>query len=455
MNRFSKDIDTIDNLLGDSLRMFAGTTSSILGAIILISIVLPWFLIGVACIIILYIYAAAFYRASARELKRLDAVLRSSLYSHFSESLSGLATIRAYGESERFRLDNESRVDVENRAYWLTVTNQRWLGIRLDFLGALLTFIVAMLAVGTRFTISPAQTGLVLSYILSVQQAFGWLVRQSAEVENNMNSVERIVHYATAVEQEAPHELPDAKPSSKWPAHGRVELKDVVLSYRPELPPVLKGISMTVAAGEKIGIVGRTGAGKSSIMTVSGTLRSNLDPFGEHDDATLWDALKRSYLVENSPKRNSLMAADDDIPSGAHTPMNRFTLDSAIEDEGGNLSIGQRSLVSLARALVKDSQVIILDEATASVDYETDRNIQDTIAYEFKDRTILCIAHRLRTIISYDRICVLDAGEIAEFDTPVRLYHNPNGIFRGMCERSSITLEDLQLAAKITNNEHD
>ncbi|KAG6817160.1 hypothetical protein H0H87_012121 [Tephrocybe sp. NHM501043] len=413
MNRFSKDIDTIDNLLGDSLRMFAGTTSSIIGAIILISIVLPWFLIGVACIILLYVYAAAFYRASARELKRLDAVLRSSLYSHFSESLSGLATIRAYGETERFRLDNETRVDVENRAYWLTVTNQRWLGIRLDFLGALLTFIVALLAVGTRFTISPAQTGLVLSYILSVQQAFGWLVRQSAEVENNMNSVERIVHYATAVEQEAPHEVPATKPPKEWPAHGSVELKDVVLSYRPELPPVLKGLSMTVGAGEKIGIVGRTGAGKSSIMTalyrlveltrgsitidgvdiskvglsdlrsglaiipqdpvshfafnlyecirwwftkpsVSGTLRSNLDPFGLHDDATLWDALKRSYLVDHTQKaveskRNSVVLPEDDITSGAHTPTNRFTLESIIEDEGGNLSIGQVSRFFFAR----------------------------------------------------------------------------------------------------------
>ncbi|KAG5350812.1 hypothetical protein C0989_009160 [Termitomyces sp. Mn162] len=424
MNRFSKDIDTMDNLLGDSLRMFASTASSIIGAIILISIVLPWFLIGVVCIIILYVWAAAFYRASARELKRLDAVLRSSLYSHFSESLSGLATIRAYGESERFRLDNEARVDIENR----------WLGIRLDCLGALLTFTVSMLAVGTRFTISPAQTGLVLSYILSVQQAFGWLVRQSAEVENNMNSVERIVHYVTAIEQEAPHELPKPKLPSQWPPEGRVELNNVVLCYRHELPAVLKGISMIVAAGEKIGIVGRTGAGKSSIMTeltdgsitidgtdiskvgltdlrsglaiipqdpllFSGTLRTNLDPFGLHDDAKLWDALKRSYLVENTSKHDSLSTTDEVVPSNAHTLLNRFTLDSIIEDEGGNLSIGQRSLVSLARALVKDSKVIILDEATglvfmpsASVDYETDRNIQDTITNEFKDKTVLCIA---------------------------------------------------------------
>ncbi|KAF8907317.1 ABC transporter [Gymnopilus junonius] len=493
MNRFSKDIDTIDNLLGDALRMFMGTFSSILGAIILISIVLPWFLIGVFVILLGYIYAAAFYRASARELKRLDAVLRSSLYSHFSESLSGLATIRAYGESQRFLEDNEKRVDIENRAYWLTVTNQRWLGIRLDFLGALLTFIVAILTVGTRFTISPSQTGLVLSYILSVQQAFGWMVRQSAEVENDMNSVERIVYYAKDVEQEAPHEIPDKKPPPSWPADGRLELRNVVLNYRPELPPVLKGISMSIQAGEKIGIVGRTGAGKSSIMTAlyriveissgsitlddidvstigltdlrkslaiipqdpllfSGTLRSNLDPFSLHDDAMLWDALKRAYLVETS-KNNSIITPEDEPPSGAQTPVNRFTLDTVIEDEGGNLSVGQRSLVSLARALVKDAKVIILDEATASVDYETDRKIQDTIAQEFHDRTILCIAHRLRTIISYNRICVLDAGQIAEFDTPARLYEKQDGIFRGMCERSSITLDDIKLAAKALTEE--
>lgn len=500
MNRFAKDVDNMDNLLGDSLRLFLATFSSILGAIILISIVLPWFLIAVVVIMTAYIYAAAFYRASARELKRLDAILRSSLYSHFSESLSGLATVRAYGEAERFRKDNEKRVDVENRAYWLTVVNQRWLGIRLDFLGALLTFTVGMLSVGTRFTISPSQTGLVLAYILSVQQAFGFMVRQSAEVENNMNSVERILHYTNGVEQEAPYEIPETKPKAPWPAEGRVELKNIFLNYRPGLPPVLKGISMEVLPGEKIGIVGRTGAGKSSIMTAlyrlvelssgsilidgvdiskigvtnlrnalaiipqdpllfSGTLRSNLDPFNLHDDATLWDALKRSWLVrsDTDTKRDSVTAdsgisgSDEEggpASSDGHAPTNRFTLDTIIEDEGGNLSIGQRSLVSLARALVKNAKIIILDEATASVDYETDRNIQDTIAHEFKDRTILCIAHRLRTIISYDRICVLDAGQISEFDTPLRLYNNPNGIFRGMCERSSITLEDIELAAK-------
>ncbi|KDQ57208.1 hypothetical protein JAAARDRAFT_35814 [Jaapia argillacea MUCL 33604] len=489
MNRFSKDIDTIDNMLGDSLRMFMNTFSSIIGAIILISIILPYFLVAVFAILLLYAYFAFFYRASARELKvSLDAILRSSLYSHFSESLSGLATIRAYGESRRFLKENEHRVDVENRAYWLTVTNQRWLGIRLDFLGILLTFVVAILTVATRNSINPAQTGVTLSYIMSVQQAFGWMVRQSAEVENNMNSVERVVHYADVLEQEPPHEVPDQTPPPSWPAEGRVELKGVVFKYRPELPPVLKGLSMSIGGGEKIGIVGRTGAGKSSIMTAlyrlvelssgsiiiddidianiglkdlrshlaiipqdpllfSGTLRSNLDPFGLHDDARLWDALKRAYLVDDH-KPNSVDHSAEGISSGAQTPVNRFSLDSPVEDEGGNLSIGQRSLVSLARALVKETKILILDEATASVDYETDKKIQDTISHEFHDRTILCIAHRLRTIIGYDRICVLDAGQIAEFDTPSRLYALPNSIFRSMCDRSSITLEDILHSAK-------
>ena len=211
----------------------------------------------------------------------------------------------------------------------------------------------------------------------------------------------------------------------------------------------------------------------------SGTLRSNLDPFGLHDDARLWDALRRSYLVEDSNRispaakeEESGIHGDDEVQCGTGSrtpPVPRFTLDSPIEAEGSNLSIGQRSLVSLARALVKDSKILILDEATASVDYETDRKIQDTISTEFHDRTILCIARassyslclrhrddsltvdpmidRLRTIISYDRVCVMDNGNIAEFDAPDVL-HGQNGIFRAMCEHSSITLEDIYRARK-------
>jgi len=319
------------------------------------------------------------------------------------------------------------------------------------------------------------------------------MIRQTAEVENDMNGVERIVHYANSVEQEPPHEIPETKPPASWPSEGRVELKDIFLSYRPELPPVLKGISMSIKGGEKIGVVGRTGAGKSSIMVAlyrlvellsgsicidgvdisklgltdlrssisiipqdpllfSGTLRTNLDPFGLHDDAKLWDALKRSYLVEPR-KSNSVDLSTDDSSSEVNKFSPRFTLDSSVDDEGSNLSVGQRSLVSLARALVKDSKVLVLDEATASVDYETDRNIQDTIAREFHDRTILCIAHRLRTIIGYDRICVMDAGRIAEFDSPSILYQKKDGIFRGMCDQSSISWDDIRYAVKASEED--
>ncbi|KIM34225.1 hypothetical protein M408DRAFT_303315 [Serendipita vermifera MAFF 305830] len=489
LNRFSKDMDTIDNTLGDAIRFLNNTLTQIIGSVILIAIVLPQFLAPLFVISVIYYYMAVFYRHSAREIKRLDAILRSSLYSHFSESLSGLATIRAYGETERFRGENNSRMDVENRAYWLSVTNQRWLGIRLDVLGILLTFFVSVLAVAARFSISPSLTGLTLSYMLSVQQAFGWLVRQTAELENDMNSAERILHYANEIEQEPPAQRPENKPPSSWPEHGAIDIDDISLRYRPGLPLVLKNIRLNIKAGEKIGIIGRTGSGKSSLMSCmfrlvelsggkisidgvdisqlglmdlrskiaiipqdpllfSGTMRTNLDPFNLHDDATLNEALRQSYLIDNTSTNVASATQSIDTPTaGTSTPVNRFSLDSVIDAEGSNLSVGQRSLVSLARALVVNAKILVLDEATASVDYLTDYQIGNTIAKAFRDRTVLCIAHRLRTILSYDRVVVLDAGQISELDTPEALFQNHNGIFRMMCDRSSITLEDIRKAA--------
>ncbi|GAA5839463.1 hypothetical protein JCM3766R1_003553 [Sporobolomyces carnicolor] len=486
-NRFSKDVDTIDNVLSDSFRMFVSTLGSVLGSIVLIAIVQQWFLLVVAAILCLYAFAASFYRASARELKRLDNVLRSSLYAHFAESLSGLPTVRAYGEIPKFIKQNQNFLDIENRAYYLTVINQRWLGLRLDFFGSCLTFAVAMFSVGTAKTVSPSQTGLILSYILTISQAFSWMVRQGAEVENDMNSTQRLIHYAN-LPSEADSIVEDNRPPENWPASGAIEFDKVVMSYRPDLPPVLKGLSLSVGAGERIGVVGRTGAGKSSIMMTlfrivevasgsikidgidiskigladlrsrlsiipqdavlfNGTLRSNLDPFEEHDDATLHDALKRSWLIEQDSHKYAVEGADegDKVDSGSSTPSKpRFTLDLQIEDEGQNLSVGERSLVSLARALVKNSKIIILDEATASVDFATDSRIQETIRTEFKDKTLLIIAHRLRTIIDADRVLVMDAGKVAEFDTPLNLFRHTDGIFRSMCERSGITEGDIK-----------
>ncbi|KPV77486.1 uncharacterized protein RHOBADRAFT_24011 [Rhodotorula graminis WP1] len=479
MNRFSKDIDTIDNTLNDSFRMFVSTLAGVVGSVVLIAIVQPWFLLVVAGVLCLYAFAARFYRQSARELKRLDNLLRSSLYASFSESLSGLTTIRAYGETDRFLAQTSAYLDLEDRAYYLTVINQRWLGLRLDFFGTCLTFAVAMFGVGTRTSVSPSKTGLVLSYILTISSSFSWMVRQGAEVENDLNSVERVLHYANELDKEAPAVIEDSRPPAEWPSGGAIEFKNVEMRYRPDLPPVLKGLNMSVGRGEKIGVVGRTGAGKSSIMQTlfrivevsagsievdgidiskiglsdlrkkiaiipqdallfNGTVRTNLDPFGEHGDAELYDALKRAWLVDRDQPMPVAGA-----PAAAATPTSsRFTLDLVIEDEGQNLSVGERSLVSLARALVKDSQIIVLDEATASVDFATDSRIQATIRSEFEKKTLLVIAHRLRTIVDSDRVLVMDAGAVAEFDTPLNLFR-AHGIFAGMCERSGITEADI------------
>ncbi|KAJ6466582.1 ABC protein [Mycena vitilis] len=478
---FGKDIDTIDNLLSMSLRMFTLVMSNMTSAIILISVLEHYFIIAAVAIACGYSYFAAFYRASARELKRLDAMLRSVLYSHLSESLTGLPTIRSYGEIPRFIESNKYYIDLENRALFLTVTNQRWLAIRLDVCGAIMVFTVAIFAVVGVSGISPAEIGLVLTYTTQLTQMCSMVTRQSAELENYMNSVERVVHYSRAdiIPQEASYESDkDHKPPPEWPARGAVEFKKVEMSYRPGLPNVLHGISMSINAGEKIGVVGRTGAGKSSLALTllriveysgeilvdgvdigkiglkdlrsnisiipqdptlfSGTVRTVLDPFGRYEDARLWDALRRSFLVEASGTSTPMSSLEDG------QPRHRIDLDTVVEIDGANLSVGERSLLSLARALVKDSKVVILDEATASVDLETDHKIQNTIQTQFKDNTLICIAHRLRTIISYDRILVLEAGNIAEFDTPLTLYNRPDSIFRGLCDKSSITYADIE-----------
>ncbi|KAG8903945.1 hypothetical protein FRC00_014355, partial [Tulasnella sp. 408] len=222
----------------------------------------------VAVIMLGYWYFAAFYGVSARELKRLGKsdIERPSI--HFAESLSGLSTIRAYGEVDRFLRENEYFNDLEDRALFLTVTNQRWLAIRLDFMGAILIFTVAIMAVADVGGVNPAQIGLVLVYCVSLTQTFSMVTRQSAEVENNMNAVERTVHYTRDdfIEQEPPHVIEDKRPPPEWPNNGALQFRDVVMRYRPGLPPVLKGITMEIKGGEKIGVVGRTGAGKSSLM---------------------------------------------------------------------------------------------------------------------------------------------------------------------------------------------
>ncbi|PWN35761.1 uncharacterized protein FA14DRAFT_167758 [Meira miltonrushii] len=426
LNRFTKDMDTLDNLLPDSARMAVSTLGTVL-------VLTHYFVIAVAVVVFFYAIASIMYRRGAREVKRLDALLRSALYSHFSETLTGLATLRAYQETERFRSDHHRHLDIENRAYFFSICNQRFLGVRMDAIGALLVFVTALLATVGANALNPAEIGLALSFI--------WATRQVAEVENDMNSAEQ---------QEAPQEIPEANLDPAWPKSGAIEFKDATLRYH---------INLSLKGGEKTAIVGRTGAGKSSLLTCllrlielergniskigladlllfSGTIRSNLDPFNVYDEARLNDALKRSYLIASEDDQNPGNITSQ-LSSSVH-------LDTPLDEEGGNLSLGQRSLVSLARALVKDSQIILLDEATASVDVQTDALIQATIRREFAHKTLLTIAHRLRTIIGYDKVAVFEKGEVAEFGTPLELF-DAGHIFYTMCEKANISREDVKL----------
>jgi ATP-binding cassette subfamily C (CFTR/MRP) protein 1 len=466
-NRFSKDIDIMDNNLTDAMRMYFLTLGMIISVFVLIIVYFHYFAVALGPLFIMFLFSAGYYRASAREIKRHESVQRSFVFAKFSEAVSGVATIRAYGLQKHFSEGVRQAIDNMNAAYFITFANQRWLSVRLDVIGNSLVFVVGILVVTSRFQVNPSIGGLVLSYILSIVQMIQFTVRQLAEVENNMNATERIHYYATQLDQEAPLKLKDVRDS--WPEKGEIIFDDVKMRYRAGLPLVLQGLTLHVQAGERIGIVGRTGAGKSSIMSTlfrmvelsggsisidgvniaevglgdlrarlaiipqdptlfRGTIRSNLDPFSEHNDFELWAALRQADLV------------------GAETQMDdksaRVNLDTAVDEEGLNFSLGQRQLMALARALVRGSQIIVCDEATSSVDMETDSKIQQTIVTGFKGKTLLCIAHRLKTIINYDRIVVMDQGRIAELDTPIGLYEK-NGIFRSMCERSGIRREDF------------
>ncbi|KAK8001793.1 hypothetical protein PG991_014015 [Apiospora marii] len=469
-NRFSRDVDVMDNNLTDAMRMYFLTLATIISVFALIIAFFYYFVIALVPLAIIFILAASYYRSSAREVKRFESVLRSVVFAKFGEGLSGVSSIRAYGLKDKFVTELRQSIDEMNSAYYLTFSNQRWLSMRLDTIGNLLVFTTGILVVTARFSVNPSIGGLVLSYILSIVQMLQFTVRQLAEVENGMNAVERLQYYGNQLEQEAPEHTVEVRPS--WPEKGEIVFDNVEMRYRADLPLVLKGMNMHVMGGERVGIVGRTGAGKSSIMSTlfrlvelsgghitidgldistlglhdlrsrlaiipqdptlfRGTVRGNLDPFNEHTDLELWSALRQADLVPPDARLE-----DKKDPA-------RINLDSVVEEDGLNFSLGQRQLMALARALVRGARIIVCDEATSSVDMETDDKIQGTIANGFRGCTLLCIAHRLRTIIGYDRICVMDAGRIAELDSPLNLWKREDGIFRSMCDRSGIRFEDI------------
>ncbi|XP_010133954.1 PREDICTED: canalicular multispecific organic anion transporter 1 [Buceros rhinoceros silvestris] len=458
VNRFAKDIFTIDETIPMSFRTWLTCFMAIISTLLMICLATPFFALIIIPLGIFYYFVLRFYISTSRQLRRLDSVTRSPIYSHFGETVSGLSVIRAYGHQERFLKQNESTMDINQKSVYSWIISNRWLAIRLEFVGSLVVFFSALLAVISKGTLEGGIVGLSVSSALNITQTLNWLVRTSSELETNIVAVER-VHEYTKVKNEAPW-VTEKRPPRGWPSKGEIRFIDYQVRYRPELELVLQGITCNIESTEKVGVVGRTGAGKSSLtnclfrvleaaggtiiidevdiatiglhdlrqnLTIipqdpvlfTGTLRMNLDPFDQYTDEEVWKALELAHLKTYV----------QDIPEG---------LLHLVSEGGENLSVGQRQLVCLARALLRKAKILILDEATAAVDLETDHLIQTTIRSEFADCTVLTIAHRLHTIMDSNRVMVLQAGRIVEYDSPEELLKK-QGVFSAMAKDAGVT----------------
>lgn len=427
------------------------------------------------------------YLQGAREVKRLESNAKSPVFEQFGSALTGVATIRAFSKADTYVSRMFKKIDDHSAAFWYTWCFNRWMGLRMSLVGGCFATIVAVMIMILP-GISASLAGFALSFALEYGGTVIWTIRHYTNLELDMNAAERIIEYSNLTTES----LEGADPPAHWPSEGRLEFHDLVVGYAADLPPVLKGLTFRIERNERVGVVGRTGAGKSSLtlalfrflearegsvhidgldiskiklqalrsrlaiipqdpVLFSGTVRSNLDAFDDHTDGELRDALERVHLVTAS----ALATPPSDPPtpgSSNSTNSNQNTnpfasLTSPITEGGLNLSQGQRQLLCLARAIVSRPKIMVLDEATSAVDMATDALIQRSIREEFRDSTLVVIAHRLSTIADFDKILVLDDGRVAEFGTPRSLMDIEGGIFRGMVTESGerAKLENLIL----------
>ncbi|ULU01203.1 hypothetical protein L3Y34_001516 [Caenorhabditis briggsae] len=460
LNRIGKDIETVDVLLPFNVQFFAQCLLQVVSTLIIIMISTPVFGIVVIPLSLMYLMVMRYYIATSRQLKRLESITRSPIYSHLSESIHGSATIRAYELTDRFCKLSEEKVDSHVQCRYLNYVANRWLSVRLEFIGNCIVLFSALFAALTRSTTTSGVIGLSVSYALNITTVLNFAVRQITKLETNIVSVERVMEYAeTETEAEWKSE-PGMEPPEHWPSEGKIVINNFSARYRDGLDLVIKQLNVKINPHEKIGIVGRTGAGKSSVtlslfriieaaeglitldginladiglqdlrtnLTIipqdpvlfSGTLRFNLDPFDHYSDDEIWNSLEQANL------RDFVIAQEE-------------KLDYVITEGGDNISVGQRQLVCLARALLRKTRVLILDEATAAVDVSTDALLQKAIRKEFANSTVLTIAHRLNTIMDYDRIIVLNKGQVAEFDSPKNLLADSTSEFYSMARQAGL-----------------
>jgi len=406
----------------------------------------------------------------AREVKRLESIAKSPVFEQFGSALTGVGTIRAFSKTDAYIERMFRKIDDHGTTFWHLWAFNRWMGWRMSLVGGFFATIVAILIIVLP-NIDASLAGFALSFALEYGQTMIWAIRHYTNLELDMNAAERIIEYSNLPTES----LDGADPPAAWPSEGRLEVKDLVVGYAPDLPPVLKGLTFTAQRNERIGVVGRTGAGKSSLtlaifrflearegsiyidgldiskiklqalrsrlaiipqdpVLFSGTVRSNLDAFDEHTDSELRDALERVHLIPSSSPTPSSPSRTSTPSSNQNT--NPFaSLSSPITEGGLNLSQGQRQLLCLARAIVSRPKIMLLDEATSAVDMATDVLIQRSIREEFGDATLVVIAHRLSTIVDFDRILVLGEGKVVEFGTPRELMEK-GGAFRSMVSES-------------------
>jgi len=461
LNRFAADMDKIDLELTQSIGQAVNTMYSVLGAFsAIIAATKGTLLIAMAPIGYFNYVVQKWFRKSSTELQRAASVAASPIFTDFSQMLSGTSTIRAYGKQGKFFGNCQQSFDKFNALFSTIQQANFWLGLRLDIMGGSVGAIIGGIALATmdQNFIPAGWVGLALSYSIEVTGFLKHGVRMIAQVEAEMNSVERVLYYSNNVEGEAPAQTKLDPKLSEWPSKGEIQIQHASMRYR-DGPLVLKNISVSIKGGEKVGVVGRTGSGKSSLMSAlfrvtemesdggkilidgvdissiglnslrlslsiipqdpvmfSNTVRYNLDPFEEKSEYELWEALKKVQLAE----------AIAVMPGG---------LDEQVAEGGENFSQGQRQLLCIARSLLRKPKILVMDEATASIDNTTDAAIQQMIRENFASATVLTIAHRLNTIMDSDRVLVLDDGNVAEFDSPAALI-SQGGIFASMVEKS-------------------
>eukprot|EP00455_Lapot_gusevi_P053824 TRINITY_DN848_c0_g1_i5.p1 TRINITY_DN848_c0_g1~~TRINITY_DN848_c0_g1_i5.p1 ORF type:complete len:1312 (-),score=307.44 TRINITY_DN848_c0_g1_i5:62-3997(-) len=461
LNRFSKDQSITDELFPMTIYDVMQCTFMVCGTLVVIGVSNPYALLSTIPVIPAFLFIRRKFLLASREVKRIDAMTRSPIYALFSSTLNGLMTVRAFGVQEVFAHKFLTVMDANTRAFHAFQYINRWFGFRLDMISCCVTLATCYAAVAVRNSISPSVAGLSLTYALQITSIFQWGVRQSAEAENQLTSVERLQEYGD-LPPEGDRVIEGKRPPPEWPQKGEIVFDNVQMRYREGLDLVLKGVDAHIKPSEKIGVCGRTGAGKSSLFGVlfrltqpcggrividgintleiglsdlrsklsiipqepvifSGTLRYNLDPFDYYTDQQIWASLEEVNLAD------SVRALKD----GLNTVMAEY---------GGNFSVGECQLICVARAILKPSKILLVDEATANVDRETDRLIQSVIRDKFKDRTVITIAHRLNTILDSTRIIVMKKGKVDEFDIP---------------ENISVVQEQKELDARLKKSKID